>query len=126
MLEVASEEEPCEERVSDAAEVPTGDEPMQHDGTRMVLKRKRPQYFDKRQQLDLVLVVQELFEFGDRELSPTKSDDEEDHGVKSSCVDIWEDTVCLRLLKEGVLPDAVDLEENKRIRRRASNYCWKE
>jgi hypothetical protein len=29
-------------------------------------------------------------------------------------------------LKEGVLLDAVDLEESKRIRKRASNYCWKE
>jgi hypothetical protein len=29
-------------------------------------------------------------------------------------------------LKEGVLPDAVDYEEAKRIRKRASNYCWKE
>jgi hypothetical protein len=29
-------------------------------------------------------------------------------------------------LKEGVLPDAVDYEEAKRIRKRANNYCWKE
>jgi hypothetical protein len=92
----------------------------------MVLKRRRPQYFDKRQQLDLVLAAQELSELGDHELSLTESDDEEDHGVKSSCVDIWEDTDCLTLLKEGVLPDAIDLEESKRIRKRASNYCWKE
>jgi hypothetical protein len=92
----------------------------------MVLKRRRPQYFDKRQQLDLVLAAQELSEFGDHELSPTRPDDEEDHGVKSSYVDIWEDTECLTLLKEGVLLDAVDLEESKRIRKRANNYCWKE
>jgi hypothetical protein len=32
----------------------------------------------------------------------------------------------LTLLKKGVLPDAVDFEESKRIRKRASNYCWKE
>jgi hypothetical protein len=92
----------------------------------MVLKRRRPQYFDKRQQLDLVLAAQELSELGDHELSPTESDDEEDHGVKSSYVDKWEDTDYLTLLKEGVLLDAVDLEESKRIRKRASNYCWKE
>ncbi len=30
------------------------------------------------------------------------------------------------LLMEGVLPDVVDLEEAKRIRKRASHYCWKE
>ncbi len=33
---------------------------------------------------------------------------------------------CLTLLKEGVLADTGNLEENKRIRRRVSNYCWKE
>ncbi len=72
------------------------------------------------------MAAQELSEFGDHELSPTGSDDEEDHGVKSSCVDIWEDTDYFTLLKEGVLLGAVDLEEGKRIRKRASNYCWKE
>jgi hypothetical protein len=30
------------------------------------------------------------------------------------------------LLKEGVLSDALDFEESKRIRKRANNYCWKE
>jgi hypothetical protein len=92
----------------------------------MVLKRRRPQYFDKQQQLELVLAAQELSEFGDHDLSPTGSDDEEDHGVKLSCVDIWEDTDYLTLLKEGLLPDAANLEEGKRIRKMASNYCWKE
>jgi len=28
-------------------------------------------------------------------------------------------------LKEGILPDAINYEEAKRIRKRASNYCWK-
>jgi hypothetical protein len=92
----------------------------------MLPKRRRPQYFDKRQQLDLVLAAQELSEFGDHELSPTESDEEEDYGVKSSCVDIWGDADCLTLLREGVFPDATDFEESKRIRKRASNYCWKE
>ncbi len=72
------------------------------------------------------MATQELFEFGDHELSPIQSEDEEDHEVRSSCVDIWEDTDCLMFLKEGVLPDAVDYEEAKRIRKRANNYCWKE
>ncbi len=59
-------------------------------------------------------------------MSPTESDHEEDHAVKPGCIDIWEDTSCLMLLKEGVLPATVDFEEGKRIRKRASNYCWKE
>jgi len=33
---------------------------------------------------------------------------------------------CLRLIREGILSDAVDLDECRRIRKRASNYCWKE
>jgi hypothetical protein len=126
MLDVTSEEDPSEELVPDEEVMEMGDEPVQHEEARMVLKRKRPQHFDKRQQLELVLAAQELSEFGDHELSPTGSDDEEDHTVKSSCGDIWEDTDCLTLLKEGVLPDTIDLDEGKRIRKRASNYCWKE
>jgi hypothetical protein len=41
-------------------------------------------------------------------------------------MDIWEDADCLTLLKGGVLADTVNLDESKRIRRRVSNYCWKE
>jgi hypothetical protein len=126
MLDVASGEDLYEELIPGKEAVSMGDEHVQHEGTWMVLKKRRPQYFDKRQQLDLVLAAQELFELGDHELSPTESDDEEDHEVKSSCVDIWEDTDYLTLLKEGVLPDVVDFEESKRIRKRVSNYCWKE
>ncbi len=72
------------------------------------------------------MAAQKLSEFGDQELSPTKSDEEEDHEVKTSCIDIWEDTDCMTLLKEGILPDAMDFEGSKRIRKRTSNYCWKE
>jgi hypothetical protein len=85
---------------------------------RSVLKRRRPQYFDKQQQLELVLAAQELSEFGDHGLDPTGSDDKEDHGMKSSFVDIWEDTDCLALLKEGVLPVVVNIEEGKKIKKR--------
>jgi hypothetical protein len=126
MLDIAAAEDLFEEFIPGEETVSKGNEPMQHEGAQMVLKRRRPRYFDKRQQLNLALAAQEMFEFGDHELGPTESDDEEDHRVKSSCVDIWEDIDCLTLLKEGVLPDAVDFEESKRIRKRASNYYWKE
>jgi hypothetical protein len=72
------------------------------------------------------LEAQELAEFGDHELSPTESDDEEDQEMDVRCVDIWKDAACLGLLKEGVLSDVVDIEESKRARKRVSNYCWKE
>ncbi len=122
MLDAASEEDLSEESVPGEEAMPKGDEPVQHEEARRVLKKRRPQYFNKRQRLDLVLAAQELSKFGDHELNPTKPDDEEDHGMKSSCTDIWEDIECLMLLKEGVLSDAVDFEESKRIRKRASNY----
>jgi hypothetical protein len=76
--------------------------------------------------LELALAAHELFEFGDHELNPPQSEDEEDHEVMSSCVDIWEDTDSLMFLKEGILPNSIDYEGAKRIRKRASNYCWKE
>jgi hypothetical protein len=126
MLDVTSTEDLSEEPFPEEGVVSAGDKPEQCRGVRAVLKRKVPQYFDKRQQLELVLAAQELSEFGDHELSPTQSEGEEDHEVRSSYVDIWEDVNCLMFLKEGVLPDTVDYGEAKRIRKRASNYCWKE
>jgi len=92
MLDVATEEDLSEGSILGEEIMPTCDGPVQHDETRVVLKRRRLQYFDKRQQLDLVLAAQELSEFGDQELSPIEPEDEEDHRVKSSGVDIWEDT----------------------------------
>jgi hypothetical protein len=53
-----------------------------------VVKRRRPQYFDKWQQLDLILEAQELAEFRDHELSPTESDEEEDQEMDAKCIDI--------------------------------------
>ncbi len=47
MLDVASEEDLSEELVPCEEAVLTGDEPVQHKGARMVLKRRRPRYFDK-------------------------------------------------------------------------------
>jgi hypothetical protein len=117
MLDVAFEENPSEQSVPDEEAMSMSDGPVQHEEMRSILKRRRPQYFDKQQQLELVLAAQELSKFGDHELDPTGSDDEEDHGVKSSSVDIWEDTDCLALLKEGVLPTAVNIEEGKRIKK---------
>jgi hypothetical protein len=126
MLGVESEEECSEESVSDEEVAPTHDAPVQGNEGQVMLKRRRPRYYDRRQQLELVLAAQELSEFGDPELSPTELDEEERRGVKHYCADIWQDMECLRLIREGILSDVVDLDECKRIRKRASNYCWKE
>jgi hypothetical protein len=126
MLGVESEEELSEEFVPSEETVPVHDEPVQHEQEQVVLKRRRPQYYDRRQQLELVLAVQELSEFGDPKLSPTELNEEGDHGMKHNCADIWRDVECLMLISEGILSAVVDLDESKKIRKRANNYCWKE
>jgi hypothetical protein len=104
----------------------THDEPLQHEKAQVVLKRKRPQYYDRRQQLELALAAQELSESRDPELSPTELDEEEGYGVKHNYANIWRDAECLMLIREGVLSNTLDLDESKRIRKRANNYSWKE
>jgi hypothetical protein len=72
------------------------------------------------------LAAQELSRLSHHEINLTKLGKEEDCGIGTECTDIWDDTTCLVLLKEGMLPDTCGLEESKRVRRRASNYCWRE
>ncbi len=72
------------------------------------------------------MAAQELSELSDCEVDPTGSRKEEDQGIGTKGVDIWSDATYLTLLKEGMLPNAIELEEGKRARKRASNYCWKE
>jgi hypothetical protein len=92
----------------------------------VVTKRKRSQYLDKQQQLELVLAAQEMFKLGEPDVSPTCSEDEDEYEERVGCLDIWQDMDCLTLLREGVLANTGDLGENRRIRRRVNNYCWKE
>jgi hypothetical protein len=58
VVDVVSGEEQPEEVVSGEAEVAIGGALVQDDGERIVVKRRRPQHFDKRQQLDLILEAQ--------------------------------------------------------------------
>jgi hypothetical protein len=67
-----------------------------------------------------------LSEIGDQEVDPTVSGDEDKCGVETKGSDIWQDTTCLALLREGMLPEVIDIEEGKRARKRADNYYWKE
>jgi hypothetical protein len=87
MLDVTPEEEPSEESIPDEETREIDDGPIQSEEVYMV-KRRRPEYFDQRQQMELVLAAQELSELGDHELSPAAFDDEEDREIKSSCADI--------------------------------------
>jgi hypothetical protein len=89
-----------------------------------VLKEGRVRYYYRHQQLELVLAAQELLEYGERE--EARSGGEETGAEDASNTDIWEDEVCLGLLKEGVIPDTADLQASKRARKRANHYCWKD
>jgi hypothetical protein len=54
-----------------------GGEILKDNNGRQALKRKIPQYYDKQQQLELVLAAQELLEFDERDLVHTNSNEEE-------------------------------------------------
>jgi hypothetical protein len=51
---------------------------------------------------------------------------EEAYANDTSKTDIWEDAVCMGLLKEGFIPNAINLQESKRARKRVMHYCWKD
>ncbi|CAK9856563.1 unnamed protein product, partial [Sphagnum jensenii] len=123
MLDVAAKEDPPEESTPIGESIATQDEPVQQKDMLTAIKRKRPQYLDKQQQLELVLAVQELSELGDPDLSPTCSDNENECEVRIGCLDIWQDVDYLTLLKGGVLTDTVNLEENRRIRKKGMDMA---
>ncbi len=71
------------------------------------------------------MAAQELSEFDDLEFGPTGYGEEEKCEMGAKSIDIWRDATCLELLKERMMPDTIDLEEGKRAKKQASNYCWK-
>jgi hypothetical protein len=130
MLDVVTEINQDEETTSLMEDVEAADNEKNQnlkatDG-KQALKREITRYYDKQQQLELVLAAQELFEFGDHKLGHTKPDEKETRGMDTRSIDIWKDATCLGLLKEDILLDTVDLEESKRARKRITNYYWKE
>ncbi len=102
------------------------DEDLEVTDGKQMLQKGLIRYYNKRQQLELVLAAQELFELGDREVDPTIPEDEDKCGVEVKGFDIWQDTTCLALLSEGTLPEAIDFQEGKKAKKQADNYCWKE
>jgi len=68
------------------------------------------------------LTAQELFEFSEHDLIYTEFDEEERCRTDTKDSDIWKDVICMKLLHEGTLPDIVDFEECKRVRKRILNY----
>jgi len=93
---------------------------------KQTLKRMIPKYYDRQQSLELVLAAQELFEFGNHELGHINLGEHETCGMDTKNINIWEDTVYMGLLKEGILLDTMDFEESKKAKNRIINYCWEE
>jgi hypothetical protein len=126
VVDVVSEEDQPKELVPCEAKVAKGGELVQDADVGVVLKRRRHQYYDKQQQLELVLVAQQLFESGEHDLVPTGSDEEDEWGANSRHQDIWEDVPCLDLLQGGMLPNTIDPVEARRTRKKVLNYHWQE
>jgi hypothetical protein len=57
MVDVVLEEDQPKELVPHEAEVTKGGEIPQDNNVRLALKRKKPHYYDKQQQLELVLAT---------------------------------------------------------------------
>jgi hypothetical protein len=127
MLDVLAKASQEEENDSSEEDVEAADsEEVRNSGPpsgKRVLMGK-PKYYNRQQQLELILAAQELLE--NREREESKSDEEETCAEDAGNIDIWEDEVCLGLLKEDVIPDTIDLQVSKRARKRATYYCWKD
>ncbi len=96
---------------------------MESSKNKQVMKRGKTRYYDRKQQLELMLAAQGLLEDDGHENSDARSGGEEVYADDTSKTDIWEDAVCMGLLKEGFIPDTVDLQEAKRAKKRAKQYC---
>jgi len=85
-------------------------------------KKSQVKYYNRRQQLELVLAAQELSGIRGYEVKATV--EEEGTEVKGS--DIWQDATCMALLREGMLPEMIEPEGGKRAKKKVEHYCWKE
>ncbi len=124
VIDVISEDDQPQELVLCEVEDRKGDETVRSSTARMILQRKRPHYYDKQQQLELVLAARQLLEMGEHDFQSANLDEEEECGVNSRSSDIWEDVSCMGLLQGGVLPDTVNPLESKRAKKRILNYHW--
>jgi hypothetical protein len=102
------------------------DEDLEVEQSKQKHWKDQVRYYSRRQQLELVLAAQGMSEVGGHELNLAIMDEADKCGGETKDPDIWQDTICLAFLKEGVLPELIELEESKRVRKRAASYCWKE
>ncbi|CAM5999720.1 unnamed protein product [Sphagnum balticum] len=76
--------------------------------TKRVHKERKTRYYDRKQQLELVLAAQELLGDDGHKTGDARLADDKACAEDTSKTNIWEDEVCLRLLREGIIPDTVD------------------
>jgi len=126
MVDVVSEEDQAKEFEPYEAEIARKSESVQDEDVRVVLKRRRPQCYDRQEQLELVLAAQQLFKYGECDLAAAGSDEEDEWGASTMHQDIWEDVTCMDLLQGGMLPNIVDPGEFKRAKKTISNYHWQD
>jgi hypothetical protein len=98
MVEIVSKEGQAKELEPHEAKITRENELMQDKNVRVALKRRRPQCYDKRQQLELVLAAQQLFESNECDLVVAGSDEEDEWGASTTHQDIWKDVTCMELL----------------------------
>jgi hypothetical protein len=94
--------------------------------SKQVVEKGKTKYYDKKQQLDMILAAQELWDTDGHEAGGVQFGGDTDCIDDLSKADIWEDAVCMRWLKEGCIVEEVDPQESKRIRKRAKQYCWRD
>ncbi len=124
MIGIVSEDDQPQEVIPCEDQEKGEDETAQGSTAGMTRLRKRPHYYDKQQQLELVLAAQQLLEASEHDPQSEDPDEEEECEADSRSCDIWEDVKCLELLQGRVLPDTVDHLESKRARKRMLNYHW--
>jgi len=124
VVDLVSEKEQPQEVILCEDEEKGKDQVVRGSTIGMTLLRKRPHYYDKQQQLELVLAAQQLLEAGEHDFQFKDINEEEECEADSKSSDIWEDANCLELLQGRVLPDTVDHLESKRARTRMLNYQW--
>ncbi len=83
-------------------------------------------YYNRRQQLELVLVTQSMSEVGVHKVNLIVMDEDEQGGEEKKGPDIWQNATCLALIRDGVLPNMLEFDEGKRVRKKAANYYWKQ
>jgi hypothetical protein len=75
---------------------------------KQVLRKGGTKYYDKKQQLDIILAAQGLLDDAEHEAEGAHTGSSEACDDDSSKVDIWEDTLCIEWLKEGFILEEID------------------